>query len=317
MPDDLNISTRIAASCVVANGIRLFELRALNSAELPEFTAGSHLSVRVPNGLIRKYSLCNDPGERDRYVIAVLREPNGRGGSASFVDEAKIGDVTEISLPRNDFPLVTSLEGYTFIAGGIGITPIMSMIRVLNGAGSHKFSLYYCTRSQEITAFHKELMSAKFDGRVIIHHDGGNPENALDLWPILENPKGHLYCCGPRGLMEAVRNMAGHWSASAVHFEAFTEAEPHKKSDKEFQVVLARSGTLVTVAADKTILESIRAAGYEAPSSCESGTCGTCKTRLLEGEVDHRDLVLLERERESNVMICVSRAKSNKLIIDR
>jgi len=317
MADDPNIPLRIAASADAAAGIRQFELRAPNGGELPQFTAGSHLSLRVPNGMIRKYSLCNNPAERDRYVIAVLRESKGRGGSVSFVDQAKDGDEILIATPRNDFPLVVSPAGYTFIAGGIGITPIMSMIRHLKSSGGPKFKLYYCTRSKDVTAFREELSGPEFRGQVTIHHDGGNLEKALDLWPALENPKGHVYCCGPRGLMDSVRDMAGHWNSSAVHFEAFSEAEAHKPADTAFQVDLKQTGAVVKVPADKTILESIRAAGYEAPSSCESGTCGTCKTRLLEGEADHRDLVLLDHERADNIMICVSRAKTPRLVIDR
>ncbi len=317
MPSDPNIPLRIAASANAASGIRLFELRAPGGPALPEFSAGSHLSLRVPNGMVRKYSLCNDPAERDRYVIAVLREPKGRGGSVSFVDQAKDGDEIMTAAPRNDFPLVASPAGYTFIAGGIGITPIMSMIRQLKRTGGGKFKLYYCTRSKDATAFREEFSKPEFRGQVTIHHDGGNLDNALDLWPALENPKGHLYCCGPRGLMDSVRDMAGHWNTSAVHFEAFSEGEAHKPADTAFQVVLKQSGTLVDVPADKTILESIRDAGYDAPSSCESGTCGTCKTRLLEGEADHRDLVLLDDELADNIMICVSRAKTPRLVIDR
>jgi phthalate 4,5-dioxygenase reductase subunit len=317
MPDDPQIPLRIATSADAANGIRLFELRAPGGAELPEFTAGSHLSLCVPNGMIRKYSLCNDPAERDRYVIAVLREPTGRGGSVSFVDRAKDGDEILTATPRNDFPLVASPAGYTFIAGGIGITPIMSMIRQLKRTGGGKFKLYYCTRSKEVTAFREELSKPEFRGQVTIHHDGGDLDKALDLWPALEQPKGHLYCCGPRGLMDSVRDMAGHWNASAVHFETFSEAVAHKTTDAAIQVELKQSGAIVEVPADKTILESIRAAGYEAPSSCESGTCGTCKTRLLEGEADHRDLVLLDDELADHIMICVSRAKTPRLVIDR
>ena len=316
MPDSPNIPLRIAASVDAANGIRLFELRAPGGGKLPEFTAGSHLLLRVPNGMLRKYSLCNDPAERDRYVIAVLREPNGRGGSVSFVDQVKDGDEVMTASPRNDFPLVASPAGHTFVAGGIGITPIMSMIRHLKSTGG-KFKLYYCTRSKDVTAFRDELSAPEFRGQVVIHHDGGNLDKALDLWPALQLPKGHLYCCGPRGLMDSVRDMAGHWTATAVHFEAFSEAEAHKKTDTAFQVELRQSGTVVDVPADKTILESIRAAGHNAPSSCESGTCGTCKTGLIEGEADHRDLVLLDNERAGHIMICVSRAKTPRLVIDR
>jgi phthalate 4,5-dioxygenase reductase subunit len=312
-----SMALRIERAVKAAEGIRLFELQSSNGSELPEFSAGSHIGVRVPNGLVRKYSLCNNPAERDRYVIAVLREANGRGGSISLVGEAREGDEILASPPQNDFPLVKSTVGYLFIAGGIGITPIMSMIRHLKSSEAGKFKLYYCTRSPEVTAFGEELNHTQFRGQVIIHHDGGDPSRSLDLWPALEQPKGQLYCCGPRGLMEAVRDMTGHWSPSSVHFEAFVEPEKRKPDDRPFRVRLAKSGHVVDVPVGTTILEAIRGAGHAAPSSCESGTCGTCRTRLIEGEPDHRDLVLAEQERRSNIMICVSRACSNELVIDR
>jgi phthalate 4,5-dioxygenase reductase component len=316
-PETPSLSLKIARAEDAAQGIRRFELRRADGGELPAFTPGAHIGVRVPNGEWRKYSLCNDPDERDRYVIAVLREAAGRGGSLSMVDDAREGDAIEIVEPHNDFPLVKSPAGYTFIAGGIGITPILSMMRHLKATDGPKFKLYYCTRTKEQTAFRDELAGPEFRGQVVLHHDGGDLDKALDLWPALENPKGHLYCCGPRGLMDSVRDMAGHWNASNVHFEAFTEAVSHKADDTPFIVRLAQSGRSVEVAAGQSILEAIRAAGVEAPSSCESGTCGTCKTVLLDGEPDHRDLVLAERERDNHIMICVSRAKSPSITIDR
>ena len=300
-----------------AEGIRRFVLRAGDGGELPPFTPGSHVSVRVPNGLVRKYSLANDPEVRDRYEIAVLREEGGRGGSQSLVDEGRAGDTLQVSPPRNDFPLAKSPAGHLFIAGGIGITPILSMIRHLKSSGAGRFKLYYCTRSPARTAFREELSGPEFRGQVVFHHDDGDPARMLDLWPVLEQPKGHVYCCGPRGLMESVRDMTGHWSSSAVHFEAFTEPEKQKPDDRAFTVRLARSDARVAVPVGTTILEAIRAAGHEAPSSCESGTCGTCKTTLLAGEPDHRDLVLGEHEKHDKIMICVSRARSQELVIDR
>jgi phthalate 4,5-dioxygenase reductase subunit len=307
---------RISRTEQAAQNIRRFELRRADGGELPEFTAGAHIALRVPNGMVRKYSLCNDPAERDRYEIAVLREAAGRGGSASMVDDAKDGDDILIAPPRNDFPLVNSPAGYTFIAGGIGITPIMAMIRDIKNRNG-RFKLYYCTRAPEQTAFLDELRSGEFRGSTVIHHDGGDISRALDLWPILEQPRGHVYCCGPRGLMTAVRDMTGHWTPSAVHFEAFTEPLRQAADDRAFRVRLQRSNAVVDVPVGTTILEAIRAAGTAAPSSCESGTCGTCRTRLIAGEAEHRDLVLTEAEQSDNIMICVSRARSDELVIDR
>lgn len=309
------IPLRVERAEEIAEDIHLYELRHPDGAELPEFTSGAHLSVRVPNGMVRKYSLCNDPAERDRYVIAVRREVVSRGGSVSLTGTVKTGDQIMASVPRNDFGLVKSPAGYLFIAGGIGITPILSMVRQLKSIGG-KFRLYYCTRSPQATAFRDELSATEFRGQVKIHHDGGDPDKALDLWPVLERPAGmHLYCCGPRPLMQAVRDMSGHWSPSAVHFEAFTEPETTKAEDTPFKVRLAKSGAVVDVPVGTTILEAMRAQGHDAPSSCESGTCGTCRTRLLEGEADHRDLVLSEDEHADNIMLCVSRARSPEIVI--
>jgi phthalate 4,5-dioxygenase reductase component len=308
---------RIAEKRELATGIFGFELVAPDGCELPPFTPGAHICVRTPAGLQRKYSLCGDPAERGRYAIAVKREACGRGGSASMADQTQVGDDLWVSLPRNDFPLVRSPAGYVFIAGGIGITPIRSMVSCLKAAGA-RLKLYYCTRSPQHTAFLDELSQPELRSQVIIHHDGGEASKALDLWPVLERPAGrHVYCCGPRGIMEAVRNMTGHWPGSAVHFEAFTEPERRAPNDRPFRVKLARSGSVVEVPVGTTILEALRAAGHAVPSSCESGTCGTCKTGLLAGEADHRDLVLARHERGDHIMVCVSRALSEELVIDR
>jgi phthalate 4,5-dioxygenase reductase component len=316
LPSEM-MSLRVSHAEEIAQDIFLFELRHTEKADLPAFTGGSHISVRTPGGLLRKYSLSNDPAERDRYVIAVRRESNSRGGSESMARDLKAGDELSVSAPRNDFPLVKSPAGYVLVAGGIGITPIISMIRHLKHDAASRFKLYYLTRSPEATAFLDELSGPEYRGKVVIHHDGGDPHKAFDLWPVFEQPRGHFYCCGPRGLMEAVRDMSGHWPSSAAHFEAFTEAEARRESDKSFRVKLARSGATIDVPPGTTILEAIRASGYDAASSCESGTCGTCRTRLLAGEADHRDLVLAEYEKSSNIMICVSRALTDEIEIDR
>jgi phthalate 4,5-dioxygenase reductase subunit len=316
-PGSAMVARRVTRAEQIAEDIHLFELRDPAATDLPEFSAGAHICVRVPNGLIRKYSLCNDPAERDRYVIAVKREAGGRGGSDSMIRDVTAGSELSVSAPANNFALTRSTGGYLFVAGGIGITPIMSMIHHLQTEGG-RFKLCYCTRSPAATAFRDELSGPAFRGKVTIHHDHGDLAQAIDLWPILEAPKGQqLFCCGPRGLMQAVRDMTGHWSPSAVHFEAFTEAAESKPDDKPFRVRLARTGETVEVPVGVTILEALRAHGLEVPSSCESGTCGTCRTRLIAGEADHRDLVLADDERDRNIMVCVSRARSDELVIDR
>jgi phthalate 4,5-dioxygenase reductase subunit len=193
----------------------------------------------------------------------------------------------------------------------------MSMIRHVRGAGDGRFKLYYLTRSPETTAFRDELSRPELRGKVKMHHDHGDPARAFDLWPVFERPNGmHVYCCGPWPLMEAVKDMTGHWSSKAVHFEAFSDAAGKRPDDVAFDVRLAHSGEIVRVPADVSILEALRGAGHRVPSSCESGACGSCRTGLLEGEVDHRDLVLTESERTCNLMVCVSRAKTSELVLD-
>ena len=309
---------RVTRNDPIADGIHLLEFRNAKGGTLPQFSAGAHITIRVPNGQLRKYSLCNDPAERDRYLVAVKREVHGRGGSTNLVDQVKAGDELMVAAPVNDFGLPQRAQHFLFIAGGIGITPIMAMIRQVRAEGKH-FRLYYCSRSPESTAFRDELSAPGIRDSVTIHYDQGDPSRSLDLQSILVERKNreHLYCCGPRPLMESVRAMTDHWSSTAVHFEAFSEAETHKSGDKPFKVRLARSGKVLDVPVTKTILEVLRENDLEVPSSCETGTCGTCRTKMLAGEADHRDLVLAEHEKPDTIMICVSRARSDEITIDR
>jgi phthalate 4,5-dioxygenase reductase subunit len=312
------MTLRIARRDRIAEDIHLFEFAHPEGADLPAFTAGAHLAVVVPNGVTHKYSLVNDPAERHRYQIAVKRESSGRGGSISLVEEAKVGDDLRAAPPFNDFPLAANASEFLFIAGGIGITPILSMIRHLVSSGSARFKLVYLTREPAATAFVEDLTAPELRGRVTIHHDRGDPENFFDLWPIVERPSAaHIYCCGPRPLMQAVNDMTGHWPASRIHFEDFGTAAVTRADDKPFRLRLARSGEVLDVPAGATILEVLRTHGLVVPSSCESGTCGSCRTRLVEGQADHRDLVLGEGERADNIMVCVSRALTPEITIDR
>src|SRR5271169_5356451 len=309
---------RVMRNDRIADGIHVLEFRDAGGQSLPEFSAGAHIAIRAPNGLLRKYSLCNDPAERDRYLVAIKREANGRGGSCNLIDNTKAGDELMVAPPVNDFGLPRRAQDFLFIAGGIGITPIMAMIREA-GAQGKRFRLFYLSRSPETTAFIDELSAPEFKDHVVIHYDQGDPARSLDLKPVLAERKNreHLYCCGPRPLMEAVRHMTDHWSSTAVHFEAFSDAETHKPTDKLFKVKLARSGAVLEVPTTKTILEALRDHGLEVPSSCETGTCGTCRTKMLAGTADHRDLVLADHERADTIMICVSRALTDEITIDR
>lgn len=314
---DTQMPLVIARAYDVADGIRSFELVLPDGTELPPFTPGSHVRVQVPSGALRKYSLCNDPAERHRYVITVKRDAQGQGGSISLHDEALEGDTLPTSLPDNAFPLVDNAKAYMFIVGGIGITPIMSMIRSFGEMPPAPWRLIYLTRSLESTAFADELGVPEWKRNVKIHHDHGDADRSFDLWPAFEKPNtAHIYCCGPRPLMESVRDMTGHWSPGNVHFESFNEGGGVRPDDQPFKVRLARTGGEFEVPVGKSILAALREHGGNCPSSCESGTCGTCRTTLLEGEADHRDMVLMPEELSGQIMICVSRAKSAQLVLD-
>lgn len=308
---------RIAGKQKIAREIWRFDLTDSGGAPLPRFEAGSHVTVRVPNGTRRSYSLCNDPQDSDRYVIAVKRDGVGRGGSMSMVDDTGMGDLIDVSPPKNAFPLDTRAKEFILIAGGIGITPILSMARQLKSEGIRKFRLYYLARDPEGTAFIDELQDAEWRQFVKIHHDFGDIGNAFDFWSLLERPKqAHIYCCGPRVLMDTVRDMTGHWPSGTIHFESFGAGAANDRKNTPFSVYLKRSEISLQIPAHKSILDVLRESNVRVPSSCESGTCGSCKVRLCSGEADHRDLVLREDEKQTQIMVCVSRAKTDALVLD-
>lgn len=300
----------------LARDIWQFEFVHADGKPLPAFDPGAHITVITPSGARRNYSLCGDPADRGRYLLGIKAEREGRGASMSMVDDTAEGDVLPVAPPDNTFELVDTQE-YRFIAGGIGITPIMSMMRHLAAQGGASYHLYYLTRDPEVTAFRDEFASGEFADHVTIHHDEGDPERMYDFWPLFEKPgKCHVYCCGPRPLMEEIRGVSGHWPSHQVHFEDFaSDVRALRDDDRAFTVHHADSGETIEIPADATILETLRAHGHRLPSSCESGTCGTCRTELVEGEADHRDMVLEPHQRDSYIMICVSRAKSDRLVL--
>lgn len=229
-------------------------------------------------------------------------------------EAAIVGTVLRVEPPQNDFPLA-SANNHLLIAGGIGVTPILAMARRLHAEG-RPFRLVYLTRFPEETAYRTEI-AAEFGDNVTFHHDDGDPAKAFDFWELLEKPKnGHVYCCGPAPLMEEIKGMTGHWPEGRVHFEDFKPTEVVRPDDRAFNVTLAGGGQVIHVPADRSILEALREAGIRTVSSCESGTCGTCRTRLVNGDVEHRDMVLMDEEKRDNIMICVSRAASGDLVID-
>ena len=297
--------------------ITLFELQNPAGDDLPPFTPGAHIVVETPAGKRRSYSLCSAPQDTRAWQIAVKRDANGRGGSVSLVDEVQEGDLLMASPWSNLFELQSKATEFIFIAGGIGITPILSMIRYLRSQGHENFKLYYCTRDPASTAFLDELHAAGMGKRVTVHHDHGDLNQALDLWPIFERPsRAHVYCCGPQGLMDSVRDMTGHWPSEQIHFESFGATAQGADNNQPFEVLLKKTGERISVPANQSILEALRACGHHVPSSCESGSCGCCRTTLITGEADHRDIVLRPEEHAHHIMVCVSRAKSNELVLD-
>ena len=308
---------KIAKKEKIARDIWRFELTHPEGAPLPTFEAGSNLTLVAPNGMRRSYSLCNDSQERNRYVIAVKRDSNGRGGSMSLVDDTSAGDSIEASLPRNEFPLDERAKSFILVAGGIGITPMLSMARQLKAEGLRNFKLYYLARDPEGTAFLDELSSNEWRSLVKIHHSFGDPAKAFDFWDLFERPKAaHVYCCGPQSLMDTVQDMTGHWPSGTVHFESFGAGNANAKENTPFMVHLKRTGISLQVPTDRSILDVLRASNVRVASSCESGTCGSCRVGLCSGEADHRDLVLRDDEKDAQIMVCVSRAKSAELVLD-
>jgi len=315
---------RIRSITYLAEDINGYELVDPNGHDLPRFSAGSHIGVRLgasePGGVWRDYSLWNDPAERRRYCIAVLREKLGEG-SRRLHDAVKVGDTVEVSLPRNHFSLAEGARRHLLLAGGIGITPIMAMIAELRRRHA-EFQLHYCTRAPERTAFRDELDLLAALGRVVFHYDGGDPAKGLDIAALLREPEEgtHLYICGPAGMMEAATAASAHWPPGSVHYEYFAgpgAAPPARfEDDRRFRVRLARSGGEYDVPPGETIINVLRRHGVETRTSCELGYCGACMTRYLAGEPEHRDPILGEKARETHMLICCSRAKSDVLVLD-
>lgn len=291
-----------------------FTLEPFDDRSLPSYEAGAHITVRTPSGAMRRYSLVRDGREPEQYVIAVKKEQQSRGGSSSMHDDAVVGSTLSIEPPENSFPLKKASK-YLLIAGGIGVTPIYAMAASL-AAENTDFQIIYCTRSASDTAYLEELREA-FGRRVHVHHDEGDPDKAYDFWDhFVEIKNMHVYCCGPKPLMDAIQSISGHWPEGRVNFEDFKPVDVVRVDDTPFEVELTKSGKTVAVPADKSILEAVRESGVKTTSSCESGTCGSCKCRLISGEVDHRDMVLMDEEKDDFIMICVSRAKRGGLVLD-
>ncbi len=294
-----------------ADGVLALTLRHPLGEPLPVWEPGAHIDVVLGPDLERQYSLCGDPADRDAWRIAVLREPDGRGGSAHVHGQLGQGDKVRVRGPRNHFALRPAPR-YRFVAGGIGITPILPMLAAAEAAGA-EWTLLYGGRSRESMAFAEEL--ARYGDRVTIAPQ--DETGLLDLASVLDDvPEGTLvYCCGPGALLDAVE---ARCPAGVLHVERFQPKEQETGENTEFEVELAQSGRTLTVLKDVSVLDTVRAAGVEVLFSCTEGTCGTCETDVLDGTPDHRDSVLTDEERESGetMLICVSRCRGKRLVLD-
>ncbi|MGI6871643.1 PDR/VanB family oxidoreductase [Amycolatopsis sp. 3B14] len=300
----------------LAAGVVRLTLRHPAGEPLPEWEPGAHLDLVLGEGLVRQYSLCGDPADRSVLQVAVLREPDGRGGSAWVHDRLSTGDTVRICGPRNHFRLVDSPR-YLFVAGGIGITPIVPMIARAEASGAD-WRLVYGGRSRASMAFREELV-ARYGDRVEIRPQ--DETGLLDLDELLGAPRDGVavYCCGPEPLLAAVEQRCAAWPPGSLHVERFSPKAGADAGERTtFEVELAASGRTVTVPPDKSILAAVEEAGVSVLSSCQEGTCGTCETPVLDGVPDHRDSLLTDAERAANdtMMICVSRSCGPRLVLD-
>ena len=313
-----HLDVRVARKATEVPDICSLELVCVDGRPLPAFSAGSHVDVHLPNGIVRQYSLFNDPDERHRYMIAVLKDPGSRGGSRAVHEMLNEGQSLRISPPRNLFPLAPSARRSLLLAGGIGITPILSMARRLSAQGAD-FELHYCTRSRARTAFRDSILDSAFSSRARFHHDD---QGSLDLAALLAGPSvdRHLYACGPKGFMDAVIDNAKRsgWAEENVHYESFSPATISRDGDATFDVKLARSGRVISIPSDRSVTQALADAGIVIDTSCEQGVCGTCLTRVLEGQPDHRDMFLSPAEQDAGdcFLPCCSRSRSPTLVLD-
>ena len=300
-----------------ATDIKVVELISIDG-QLPTFHPGAHIDVHLPNGLIRQYSLVNATGQTDRYIIGVKREVESSGGSTYVHDTLRLDDVIAVSVPRNNFPMRRDAVNTILIAGGIGITPMLSMAQALHHS-SMPFELHYFVQDDEHVAF-KHILET-FQSSLVVHKSMSPEQTQNTLRNLLSsyNDAHHMYVCGPGPMMDATRAVAqdSHWPDDAVHFEYFKNSQAQDDS-VPFEVSLSRSGLTLEVPSGKSLLEVLRENDVDLPSSCEQGACGTCKVTVTDGEPLHQDVYLSETEKLKGncMMTCVSRAKSTSLTLD-
>jgi vanillate O-demethylase ferredoxin subunit len=317
----LSQQMRVAARRRETEDIVTLDLTDPAGHDLMPFSAGAHIDIEAAPGLVRQYSLMNDPAERNRYQIGVLRERASRGGSWAM-HRLAVGDTVYVNGPRNNFELCSGGHHTWLLAGGIGVTPLLCMARQLHG-NDQRFTLDYCIRSPAQAAYVSELRAAPFAAAVRVHYDDGGDEQRLHINERLAamTPGTHLYICGPAGFMAWCVDAAARAGVpdAHVHVEYFKATKPTEfATEKTFDIKLATSGAIFTVPGNASILSVLRSHGIPVPASCETGVCGTCLTQVLSGIPDHRDVYLSRQEREAGDVIlpCCSRAFSPVLVLD-
>lgn len=300
---------------VVADDVVELTFASPERADLPAWDPGAHIDLVLPDGAIRQYSLCGDPGDRQSYRVAVLREADGRGGSRQIHDDLRIAQRLTIQGPRNHFPFRPSAR-LLFIAGGIGVTPLIPMIRAAENAGA-RWRMVYGGRTLASMSYRDDL--AAWGDRVTLWPE--DTHGRIDLPGLLSDPAEdtHVYCCGPEPLLDAVQEHCATWPSDALHVEHFSAADIDESTNTAFELELTETGVTVEIPADRTILDVVsNDLKVFVSTSCSEGTCGTCETIVVSGEVDHRDVVLTPEEKEANesMMICVSRCKGRRLVLE-
>ncbi|UTM45736.1 PDR/VanB family oxidoreductase [Glutamicibacter mysorens] len=302
-----------------AEGVLALELALPKGGLVDEWTPGAHLDVILPSGTVRQYSLCSDPADLSSYRVAVLREREGRGGSEEIHTQLRVGQTLRVQGLRNHFKLDEDAQNYLLVAGGIGITPILSMARKLKARGKN-VTVIYSGASRKTMAFVEELQAVAVDVKLFPKDETGRADlRAL----VSQAPKGtHVYACGPKALLEELEaittEILGADSYHQEHFNATVSKEALEGDRASFEVELTKTGTTLTVTEEQSILDAVLEVNSSFMSSCEEGFCGTCEVKVLAGEVDHRDTILSAKERAKNdtMFICVSRAKCSKLVIE-
>ena len=317
------LSARVQAVRYEAPGIISLELRPdAKGAAFPAHEAGAHIDLHLGNGLVRSYSLLNASNDSDCYVIGVLKDHHSRGGSRHIHEELRVGQVLTISAPRNNFRLDESAAHSVFVAGGIGITPILCMVRQLLDQG-RSAELIYCARSLHETAFLGAIEALKPRGLRVLQHFDDEAGGAPRLAELLAGhcPQAHFYACGPGPMLDAFQQACATLGHANVHVERFAAARQVAQEQghaQGFDVALHRSGKTIRIAPDVSVLDALLDAGINVDHSCREGICGACETKVLAGDVEHRDSILTAQERSANrsMMVCVSRCRSGKLVLD-